>query len=84
MTAIKIGIAAAVLCVLALLGACRGNNLGNTTTTRTPINANTSTTLSDTQSGIISDTSDTGNGLAGDIVSDISGAISNAVSTTAR
>lgn len=83
MTALKIGVAAFVLCALALLGACKGNNQG--TTSSNPALTNTSNTMFNTQDGRISDTSDnTGNGLVGDVVSDISGAISDAITTTRR
>ncbi len=83
MTALKIGVAAFVLCALALLGACKGDKQGITSSNPAP--TNTSNTMLNTQDGRISDTSDrTDNGLVGDIVSDISGAISDVITTTVR
>ncbi|NLA73179.1 MAG: hypothetical protein GX848_05050 [Clostridiales bacterium] len=84
MKVLKITAAAVVLCVLALLGACKGTTPGNTTTTRmtsTTLTTDTTNTMLNTEDGRISDTSDgTDNGLVGDIVTDVS----DLVTTTNR
>ena len=81
MKVLKITAAAVVLCVLALLGACKGTTPGNTTTTTTTLTTDTTNTMLNTEDGRISDTSDgTDNGLVGDIVTDVS----DLVTTTNR
>ncbi len=82
MKALKIGIAAFVLCALAVLGAC-GTKTGGNTTTRTTVTTvvTTTGTTNMAQDGKISDTSETGdNGALGDAVTKASDAVSKAVS----
>ncbi len=86
MKALKIGIAAFVLCALAVLGACGTMGTNNTTTrTTTLTTATTIATTGSLQDGKISDTSVSGeNGAIGDLVTNASDVVSQAIPTTTR